>query len=60
MHDCSLRVNEGLFNSIHTDQFIETTYMQLGYGPDRAKGLTIKEKQREVWAIRFASCGEVT
>lgn len=60
MHDCSLRVSEGVFNAIHTDQFIETTYMRLGHGPGGAKGLTINQKQMEVWALSFATCGEVT
>ena len=43
MHDCSLRISDGIFNAIHTDQLIESTYMLLGKGPGGAKGLTIDE-----------------
>ena len=59
MHDCSLRVIPGIFNAIHTDQYIETTYMRLGHGPGGATGLTINEPQMTVWALSFANCGEI-
>ena len=36
MHDCSLRVTPGIFNAIHNDQMIETTYIRLRHGPVRA------------------------
>ena len=58
-HDFSLRVRDGIFNGIHTDQFIETTYMRLGHGPGGARGLTINQKQIEVWALSFATTGEL-
>ena len=58
-HDFSLRVRDGIFNGIHTDQFIETTYMRLGHGPGGARGLTINQKQMEVWALSFATTGEL-
>ena len=54
-NDCSLRVSSGIFNAIHTDQFIETTYMRLGHGPGGATGLTINERQMTVWALSFAT-----
>ena len=59
MNDCSLRVSEGIFNAIYTDQYIETTYMLLGHGPGGAKGIAINEKQMTVWALSFATCGEL-
>ena len=58
-HDFSFRVRDGIFNGIHTDQFIETTYMRLGHGPGGARGLTINQKQMEVWALSFATTGEL-
>ena len=59
MNDCSLRVSEGIFNAIHTDQYIETTYMLLGHGPGGAKEIVINEKQMTVWVLNFATCGEL-
>ena len=58
-HDFSLRVIDGIWNCIHTDQFIETTYMRLGHGPAGAKGVTINQRQMEVWALSFAMTGEM-
>ena len=58
MHDCSLRISDGIFNAIHTDQLIESTYMLLGKGTGGAKGLTVDERQMTVWALSFATCGE--
>ena len=58
-HDFSLRVIDGIWNCIHTDQFIETTYMRLGHGPAGAKGVTINQTQMEVWALSFATTGEM-
>ena len=59
MNDCSLRVSEGIFNAIHTNQYIETTYMLLGHGPGGAKEIAINEKQMTVWVLNFATCGEL-
>ena len=47
-HDFSLRVIDGIWNCIHTDQFIKTTYMRLCHGLARAKGVTINQRQMEV------------
>ena len=33
--------------------------MRLGHGPGGAKGLTINQKQMEVWALSFATTGEL-
>ena len=58
-HDCSLRRLPGYCNGIPTDQFIETTYMRLGHGPGGATGLAINERHMTVWALSFATCGEL-
>ena len=59
MHDCALRITPGIFNAIHTDQVIETTYMRLGHGPGGARGIERDDRQIAVWALSFATCGEV-
>ena len=58
MHDGILRISDGIFNTIHTDQLIESTYMLLGKGPGGAKGLTVDKRLMTVWALSFATCGE--
>ena len=60
MNDCSLRVSEGIFIAIHTDQYIETTYMLLGHGPGGAKGITINEKQMTVWVLSFCYLWQIS
>ena len=59
MHDFSLCLTPGISNAIHNDQMIETTYMRLGHGPGGARGIAIDEKQMSIWALSFATCGEL-
>ena len=56
--DFSLRVNDGLFSAIHTDQFIETTYMLIGHGPSGTQRISIDQRQMEVWTLGCATSGE--
>ena len=57
--DCSLRLLPGIKNAIFTDKFIDMTCMGLGHGPGGATGLTVSDRQMTVWALSFATCGEL-
>ena len=58
--DFFMRHIPGIYNSLWTDMFIESTYMRLGHGPAGVVGLATNYDQMTKWALSFALCGEVS
>ena len=50
------RHQKGLWNSIWSDMFIETSFMRYGKGAGGLKGLTLSPKSVKVWAYSLHSC----
>ena len=56
----NVRHISGIYNSIWTDMFIESSYMLVGHSPGGARGLENKENQMTVWALSHATCGKLS
>ena len=46
----------GIWNGIGSDQFIESTYMRFGYGPDGVIGNTLNSHATKTWAMSLHTC----
>ena len=50
---------DGLWNSIWSDVFIESTYMRYGYGPSGIIGVTLSKTTLAVWALSQNTMGQM-
>ena len=49
----------GLWNSIWSDMFIETTFMRYGHGPGGIIGITLKPETLKTWALGLHICSRL-
>ncbi len=49
----------GLWNSLWSDMFIETTFMQYGHGKAGIIGMTLKPETLKTWALSLHVCGQL-
>ena len=49
-----MRNQDGLWNAMWSDLFIETTYMRYGHGPSGIIGSTLA-----IWALSQSSCAQI-
>ena len=54
-----VRLQDGLWNGIWTDNAIESTYMKIGKGPSGVIGFTTNERYLNVWANSHHLCADV-
>ena len=53
-----IRHQDGLWNGIWSDLFIETTYMRYGKGPSGIIGSTLNESTLAIWALSLSILGQ--
>jgi hypothetical protein len=51
-----MRHQDGFWNAIWSDLFIETTYMRYGHGPAGIVGFTLNESTLVIWALSHSTC----
>ena len=51
---------DGLWNGIWSDLFIETTYMRYGHGPSGITGSTLNESTLVIWAFSHSTMTQLT
>ena len=54
-----MRHQDGLWNAMWSDLFIETTYMRYGHGPSGIIGSTLNESTMAIWALSQSACAQV-
>ena len=54
-----MRHQDGLWNAIWSDMFIETTAMRYGHGPGGLKGIEQKENSQTRWALSQHICSQM-
>jgi hypothetical protein len=54
-----MRHQDGFWNAIWSDLFIETTYMRYGHGPAGIVGSTLNESTLAIWALSHSTCAQV-
>ena len=52
----TMRHNQGIWNGVWSDMFIETTYMRYGHGPSGIIGTTTKPETLKTWALSMHAC----
>ena len=54
-----MRHQEGIWNGIWSDMFIESTFMRYGHGPGGIIGITLNPKSLKRWALSLHLCSTV-
>ena len=54
-----MRHKTGIWNSIWSDMFIETTFMRYSHGPGGIIGITLKPSTLERWALSLHVCSQL-
>lgn len=54
-----MRHKAGIWNSIWSDMFIETTFMRYGHGPGGLIGITLKPSALKRWALSLHICSRL-
>ena len=54
-----MRHQDGLWNAMWSDLFIETTYMRYGHGPSGIIGSTLNESTLAIWALSQSACAQM-
>lgn len=54
-----MRHQDGIWNAIWSDMFIESTVMRYGHGPGGLKGLEQKENSQTRWALSQYVCSQM-
>ena len=52
----TMRLTEGIWNNLYSDQVIETTYMKTGKGPTGLKGNTLDPEIVKRWSLSLHLC----
>ncbi|KAL8618129.1 hypothetical protein ACOMHN_034356 [Nucella lapillus] len=50
---------DGLWNGLWSDQFIETTYMRYGHGPSGIIGSSLNESTLAIWAFSHSNLTQI-
>ena len=51
--------NDGFWNGIWSDMYIETTFMRYGHGPQGIIGNTLKQSAMKKWALSLHTCSKI-
>ena len=54
-----MRHQDGLWNGVWSDLFIETTYMRYGHGPSGIIGSTLNESTLAIWAFSHSTLAQL-
>ena len=57
--DHVLRHVEGIWNSMWSDMFIETTFMRYGKSKHGIIGITLNSEAMKTWALSLHMCGQI-